>query len=85
MKVYIDKRLLSELIDEMILQYKDDKEFMEALKFLDKSEYLGGDFYDKVIQLVFSVRGMKENSRIKEDRMKDFMKNLTRKDKNETT
>jgi len=79
--IIVDKEILKRMIDEMILYYKDDKEFNLALKWLDKTRYVKGDFYDKIIQLVFSAQSIKGNSRIKEDRMSEFMKGLTRKEK----
>ena len=79
--IIVDKEILKRMIDEMILYYKDDKEFNLALKWLDKTKYVKGDFYDKVIQLVFSAQGIRGNSRIKENRMSEFMKGLTRNDK----
>ena len=79
--IVMDKKIMKRMIDEMILHYKDDKEFSQAIKWLDKTKFIKGDFYDKVIQLVFFSQGIKKGSRIREDRMKDFMKNLTRKEK----
>ena len=81
-KVYVDKQLLSELSDNMILEYKDDKEFCEAMAWLDKTKFIKGDFYDKVIQLLFFSGVIKKDGmHLSDQRMKDFMKSLMRKEK----
>ena len=78
--VRIRKRDFRKFVDSMILEAPNDKEFEEALTWLDRTKAIEGDFYDKVFQMVFQ-RSPITNGNISRSRMDSFMKDLTRNDK----
>ena len=78
--IKIDKKTFRKFVDHMVLEAENDKEFKEALKWLDRTRLIKGDFYDKVFQMVFQ-RLPTTNGNISRSRMDGFMKSLTRNDK----
>ena len=78
--IKIDKKTFRKFVDHMVLEAENDKEFKEALKWLDRTRLIKGDFYDKVFQMVFQ-RSPTTNGDISRSRMDSFMKGLTRNDK----
>jgi hypothetical protein len=78
--IKIDKKTFRKFVDHMVLEAENDKEFKEALKWLDRTRLIKGDFYDKVFQMVFQ-RLPTTNGNISRSRMDSFMKSLTRNDK----
>ena len=78
--IKIDKKTFRKFVDLMVLEAENDKEFKEALKWLDRTKAIEGDFYDKVFQMVFQ-RSPITNGNISRSRMDSFMKDLTRNDK----
>ena len=79
--IKIDKKTFRKFVDHMVLEAENDKEFKEALKWLDRTRLIKGDFYDKVFQMVFLRNIPIKNSNISRNRMDSFMKSLTRNDK----
>ena len=79
--IKIDKKTFRKFVDHMVLEAENDKEFKEALKWLDRTKLIKGDFYDKVFQMVFLRNIPIKNSNISRNRMDSFMKSLTRNDK----
>ena len=51
--IKIDKKTFRKFVDHMVLEAENYKEFKEALKWLDRTRLIKGDFYDKVFQMVF--------------------------------
>ena len=78
--IKIDKKTFRKFVDHMVLEAENDKEFKEALKWLDRTKLIKGDFYDKVFQMVFQLSPT-TNGNISRSRMDSFMKDLTRNDK----
>jgi hypothetical protein len=78
--IKIDKKTFRKFVDHMVLEAENDKEFKEALKWLDRTKLIKGDFYDKVFQMVFQLSPT-TNGNISRSRMDSFMKSLTRNDK----
>ena len=78
--IKIDKKTFRKFVDHMVLEAENDKEFKEALKRLDRTKLINGDFYDKVFQMVFQLSPT-TNGNISRSRMDSFMKSLTRNDK----
>ena len=77
--VRIRKRDFRKFVDSMILEAPNDKEFREALAWLDRTKTIEGDIYDIVFQLMF---GFDPNAlKVSRSRMDSFMKDLTRNDK----
>ena len=81
--IRIDKELFEKMVDDMVLKAENDKEFKEALKWLDRTSAIDGNFYDKVFQLMFINHIPTKKSRNKSrKRMDKFMRdNVWRKSK----
>ena len=81
--IRIDKELFEKMVDDMVLEAENDKEFKEALKWLDRTSAIDGNFYDKVFQLMFINHIPTKKSRNKSrKRMDKFMRdNVWRKSK----
>ena len=46
--IKIDKKTFRKFVDHMVLEAENDKEFKEALKWLDRTKLIKGDFYPHV-------------------------------------
>ena len=63
------------MVDKMVLEAEKDKEFKEALKWLDRTSAIKGDFYEKVFQLMFHpLLDPKRVRKISRNRMDNFMR-----------
>ena len=73
--IRIDKRMFRKFVDHMVLEAEKDKEFKEALKWLDRTSAIKGDFYEKVFQLVFQpITDPMRMRKISRKRMDNFMR-----------
>ena len=51
--IKVDRKFFRKMVDNMVLEAEKDKEFKEALRWLDRTSVIKGDFYEKVFQLMF--------------------------------
>ena len=73
--IKVDRKFFRKMVDNMVLEAQKDKEFKEALRWLDRTSVIKGDFYEKVFQLMFHpLTDPKPRRRISRKRMDNFMR-----------
>ena len=73
--IRFDKKDFRKFVDHMVLEAENDKEFKEALKWLDRTRAIKGDFYDKVFQLMFvGITDPRKARKTSRKRMDNFMR-----------
>jgi len=73
--IRIDRKFFRKMVDHMVLEAEKDKEFQEALKWLDRTSAIKGDFYEKVFRLMFQpIADPMRMRKISRNRMDNFMR-----------